>query len=138
MKLSNAILRAVPGAFILNAGLGKLGMDKETAAGMQEMAANGVPAVKNMTPEEFGKFLSWGEVAVGSALLLPFVPTRVAGLGLAAFSAGMLANYFAIPGMTQEDGIRPSQDGTALAKDSWLAAIAAALVLNGSAKKNKN
>lgn len=138
MKLSNAILRAVPGAFILNAGLGKLGMDKETAAGLQEMAAHGVPAVKDMTPEEFGTFLSWGEVAVGSALLLPFVPTRIAGLGLAAFSAGMLANYFAILGMTEEDGIRPSQDGTALAKDSWLAAIAAALVLNGSTKKNKN
>jgi uncharacterized protein HemX len=43
--------------------------------------------------------------------------------------------------MTEEDGIRPSQAGTALAKDSWMLAIAAALVIGGSgfskSKKSK-
>ncbi|HJA59482.1 MAG TPA: hypothetical protein H9788_00040, partial [Candidatus Brevibacterium intestinavium] len=67
MKLSTALLRAVPGAFILNSGIGKLGMDEETAGGLQQMAANGVPMVENLTASQFGKFLSYGEIAVGSA-----------------------------------------------------------------------
>ena len=134
MKLSNAILRAVPGIFILNSGVNKLGMDEETAAGLQDMAKVGVPAVGNMTPAQFGKCLSYGDVAVGAALLLPIVPTRLAGAALTTFSAGLVANYFALPGMTQEDGIRPTEQGTGLAKDSWLVAIGAALTLRGSKK----
>lgn len=135
MKLSNAILRAVPGAFILNSGVNKLGMDDDTAGGLQDMAKVGVPVMGKMTPAQFGKFLSYGEVAVGSALLLPIVPTRIAGAALTVFSAGLVANYFALPGMTQEDGIRPTEQGTALAKDNWLLAIGAALTLRGSKKK---
>ena len=46
MKISTALLRAVPGAFILNSGIGKLGLDEESAAGLQQMAANGVPMVE--------------------------------------------------------------------------------------------
>lgn len=45
-----------------------------------------------------------------------------------AVSAGMLSMYFRNDAMTQDDGVRPSQDGTPLAKDLWLAAIAAALI----------
>ncbi|MGO2035669.1 MAG: hypothetical protein ACTH2U_04260 [Brevibacterium sp.] len=134
MTISTALLRAVPGAFILNSGIGKLGMDADTAKGLQDMAANGVPIVENMTPGQFGKFLSYGEIAVGTALLLPFVPTRVAGAALATFASGLVANYFSIDSMTEDDGIRPSQDGTAVAKDTWLLAIGAALVLGGSKK----
>ncbi|UVI36694.1 hypothetical protein [Brevibacterium spongiae] len=135
MKITNALLRAVPGAFILNSGIGKLGLDEESAAGLQQMAANGVPMVENLTPAQFGKFLSYGEIAVGAALLLPFVPTRIAGAALTTFAAGLVSNYFSIDSMTEEDGIRPSQDGTAVAKDTWLAAIGLSLLLNGSSKK---
>ncbi|WP_209373776.1 hypothetical protein [Brevibacterium renqingii] len=135
MKLSTALLRAVPGAFILNSGIGKLGMDEETAGGLQQMAVNGVPMVEKMSSEQFGKFLSYGEIAVGSALLLPFVPTRIAGAALTTFAAGLVANYFSIDSMTEKDGIRPSQDGIPLAKDTWLAAIGLALVISGGSKK---
>lgn len=135
MKLSTALLRAVPGAFILNSGIGKLGLDEESAGGLQQMAANGVPMVEDMTPAQFGKFLSYGEIAVGAALLLPFVPTRVAGAALSTFSAGLVANYFAIESMTEDDGIRPSQDGIPVAKDTWLAAIGISLMLIGGSKK---
>lgn len=137
MRLDTALLRAVPGAFILNSGIGKLGMDEESAAGLQQMAANGVPMVEEMTPAQFGKFLSYGEIAVGAALLLPFVPTRLAGAALTTFSAGLVANYFAIDSMTQDDGIRPSEDGTAVAKDTWLAAIGLALMFTTGSKKKK-
>ncbi|MGO1686062.1 MAG: hypothetical protein ACTHYR_13885 [Brachybacterium sp.] len=134
MSLSSAVLRAVPGAFILNSGIGKLGMPAEMAEALQGMAAKGVPPLGDLTPEQFGKFLSYGEIAVGAALLLPFVPRKVAGLGLAAFSGSMISMYLRTPGMTEADGVRPSQDGTSLAKDSWLLAIAAALILSEGKK----
>ncbi|WP_240372402.1 hypothetical protein [Brevibacterium zhoupengii] len=137
MRLDTALLRAVPGAFILNSGIGKLGLDEASAAGLQQMAANGVPFVEEMTPAQFGKFLSYGEIAVGAALLLPFVPTRLAGAALTTFSAGLVANYFSIDSMTQDDGIRPSEDGTAVAKDTWLAAIGLALMFTTGDKKKK-
>ncbi|MGO2017812.1 MAG: hypothetical protein ACTH3R_15265 [Brevibacterium aurantiacum] len=138
MRLDTALLRAVPGAFILNSGIGKLGLDEASAAGLQQMAANGVPMVEEMTPAQFGKFLSYGEIAVGAALLLPFVPTRIAGAALTTFSAGLVANYFSIDSMTQDDGIRPSEYGTAVAKDTWLAAIGLALMFTTGDKKKKN
>ena len=134
MNLSSAILRAVPGAFILNSGIGKLGMPAEMAEALQGMAAQGVPPLGKLTPEQFAKFLSYGEIAVGSSLLLPFVPRKVAGLGLAAFSGSMMSMYLRTPGMTEADGVRPTQDGTSLAKDSWLLAIAAALLLSEGKK----
>ncbi|WP_152349262.1 hypothetical protein [Brevibacterium sp. CFH 10365] len=137
MKLSTALLRAVPGAFILNSGIGKLGLDEESAAGLQQMAANGVPMVENLTPAQFGKFLSYGEIAVGSALLLPFVPTRIAGAALTTFASGLVANYFSIDSMTKDDGVRPSDDGIPLAKDTWLAAIGLALLISGGSEKSK-
>jgi len=135
MDMSAIALRAVPGAFILNAGIGKLKLDAETAAGMQGMAATGVPAVKQLSPEQFGKALAWGEITLGAALLTPFVSNRLAGVALGTFSAGMLSMYFRNEGMTQSDGVRPSQDGTPLAKDAWLAAISVALI--GLGKKSK-
>lgn len=128
MKLSTLALRTVPGVFILNAGIGKLKLDKDSAAGLQEMASTGVPAVKNLPPQKFGKALAYAEISLGAALLTPFVSNRLAGLALGGFSAGMLSMYFRNDAMTQSDGVRPSQDGTALAKDSWLAAIAIALI----------
>ena len=130
MSLSTAILRAVPGAFILNSGIGKLGMDAQTAEAMRGMAAQGVPPLGKLSPEQFAKFLSYGEIAVGAALLLPFVPSRAAGLALAGFSGAMVSMYLRTPGMTEADGLRPTAEGTAVAKDSWMLAIAAALVLD--------
>ena len=53
MSLSTAILRAVPGAFILNSGIGKLGMDAGTAEHLRGMAAQGVPVLGKLTPEQF-------------------------------------------------------------------------------------
>src|SRR5690625_2223457 len=105
MSLTNTILRAVPGAFILNSGIGKLGMDAETAKTMQGMAAQRVRPLGKLSPEQFAKFLSYGEIAVGAALLLPVVPTRLAGLALAGFPGSMFSMYLRTPGMTQSDEI---------------------------------
>lgn len=139
ISIANAALRLVSGAFILNSGINKLRLDEASAAGLQQMAANGVPQLGEMEPAAFGKMLSIGEISLGSALLLPLIPSRLAGLGLGAFSGVILASYLRTPGLTESDGIRPTQDGTALAKDVWLAGIAVALIFGRrSAKKAKN
>src|SRR5699024_40784 len=94
-----------------------------------------VPPLGKLSPEQFAKFLSYGEIAVGSALLLPFVPTRLAGLALAGFSGSMVSMYLRTPGMTQSDGVRPTQECTAIAKDIWMLAIAGAHLLTQSRSK---
>ncbi|WP_030015269.1 MULTISPECIES: hypothetical protein [Micrococcales] len=134
-SLSNAALRAIPGAFIINSGLGKLNLDEQSAGYMQSMAAKAFPAVKDLDAATFGKALAYSELAVGGTLVAPFIPTRVAGLALGAFAGGMLAMYFKTEEFTLEDGIRPSQEGTAVSKDSWLAAIAIALIVQSKGKK---
>ncbi|MGC5627037.1 hypothetical protein ACPYO6_02160 [Georgenia sp. Z1344] len=134
--LANIALRAIPGAFILNSGIGKLGMDEQTAGYVQAEAAKGIPPLGSMEPEQFGKLLSYGEIGVGGALLAPFVPNRLAGLALAGFSAGLLSIYFRDPEKTVADGVRPSGEGTSLAKDSWMMAIAIALIAGGSRKQS--
>lgn len=128
LGLSSAALRVPTGLFILNSGLGKFQADKDAAEGLQGMAATGLPFVKELDAENFAKLLAAAETCLGTALLLPFVPNRLVGAGLTAFGAGLLSMYFGNDDMTEDDGIRPSQSGTALAKDSWLAAIGAALV----------
>ncbi|WP_129358978.1 MULTISPECIES: hypothetical protein [Micrococcaceae] len=134
-SLPNAVLRAVPGAFILNSGYGKLNLDEQTAGQLQSMAANAFPAVKDLDAATFGKAIAYSELAVGGALVTPVIPSRLAGLALGAFAGGLLAMYFKTEEMTEDDGIRPSQAGTAVAKDSWIAAIALALILQGKGKK---
>ena len=130
MRISNAILRGVPGAFLLQSGYGKLGMDAESAEGLKQFASTGVPQFADWDSQTFTKFIAGTELALGTALLTPFVSKRLAGAGLLAFSAGLLSMYFRNSDMTQEDGIRPSEQGLTLSKDAFLAAIGAALVLH--------
>lgn len=137
MRMSHIPLRLTTGAFILNAGYGKRKLDKESAAGLQAMAARVIPPVSRMEAEMFGKVLSYSEMTLGAALLAPFLPSRLVGVGLGIFSGCLLTLYRRTPGMTEADGIRPSQKGTALAKDVWMFGIALALVLDRPRKSGK-
>ena len=129
MRISNAILRGVPGAYLLQSGYGKLSMDAQSAEGLQQFAATGVPQFAEWDPKTFATFVAGSELAIGGALLTPFVSKRLAGAGLLAFSAGLLSMYFRNPQMTQQDGIRPSEAGISLSKDVFLSAIGAALMM---------
>ncbi len=129
-SISNAALRLVSGAFILNAGLGKRNLPAEHAAGLQEAAQRLIPQAGQLAPEAFGKYLSYSEIGLGAFVLAPFVPSRLAGLALAGFSGALVATYLKTPGMTEADKIRPTPAGTAMAKDFWLAGIAVALIFN--------
>ena len=131
---SHIPLRLTTGAFILNSGLGKTSLDEGTAGYLQSMASKAFPQFSQLEPQQFGKVLAASEIAVGSALLAPFVSSKLAGLGLLAFSAGMMTMYFRTPELTQEDGVRPTQDGTSVAKDIWMVGIALALILDRSKK----
>jgi hypothetical protein len=74
--------------------------------------------------------LAVGEIGLGAAVLAPFVPTKLAALGLTAFSGGLLTVYAKTPGLTQPDGIRPTPAGVPMAKDAWLAGIGIALLID--------
>lgn len=131
MRLSHLPLRLATGAFILNSGLDKRGLDADSAAGLQGMAAGAIPRLGTMPPQQFGRVLSTGEMALGAVLLAPFVSPLVAGAALTAFSGGLLQTYRKTPGLTRDDGIRPTPDGVAVAKDVWMLAAGLALVLDG-------
>jgi hypothetical protein len=130
MKLSHLPLRITTGAFILNSGLSKRKLDPQSAKGLHAMAVGAIPPLSKLEPEQFGKLLANGEIALGAALLLPFVPPALAGIGLTAFGAGLLQLYLKTPGMREPGSLQPTQQGTGIAKDVWLVGVGLALVLD--------
>ena len=131
ITLSEIAPRISAGAFILNSGLGKRGVDAEAAAGMHGFASGTYPFLKNVDPTTFAKALAYGEIAVGTALLTPFVPTAVAGAALTVFSGGLLGLYLNTPGMRKPGSLAPTEQGLAIAKDSWLLGIGIGLFTRG-------
>jgi hypothetical protein len=101
MKVSHIPLRLTTGAFILNSGLSKQGLEGQAAEGIHGMAVGAIPALKRIPPERFAKILSNSEMALGVALLVPFVPSALAGAALTGFSAGLVRLYLKTPGMRQ-------------------------------------
>ena len=85
------------------------------------------PPLGQIDAETFATGLASAETALGVALLCPLIPNRLAGLGLTAFGAGLLTMYFGGDQYTEDDGIRPSDAGKAIAKDSWLVGAGVAL-----------
>lgn len=122
-------LRLTAGTYILDSGLRKWNPDEETAKQLHGFAAGTYPFLGSVPPVTFSKSLAAGEALLGAALLVPAVPARVAGLGLLGFGAGLLGLYARTPGMRRPGTPFPTQDGVTLAKDSWLVAIGAALML---------
>lgn len=135
MSIAQIPLRLTAGAFILNSGINKTKISEEQAEQMRDLGANGVPFLKDMTPKQFKQFLTASEIGVGAALLLPFVPGWLAGAALTAFSTGLLAMYKNTEGMTEPDGIRPSEQGTSVAKDVFLFGIGTALMVDGAVNR---
>jgi hypothetical protein len=132
ITLSEIAPRISAGAFILNSGLGKRGADEQTAAGMHGFAAGTYPVLKNLQPRQFASLLSTTEIVIGAALLTPVVPTAVAGAALTAFSGGLLGLYLRTPGMRKPGSLAPTEQGLAIAKDSWLLGIGIGLFIRGT------
>jgi hypothetical protein len=132
ITLSEIGPRISAGAFILNSGLGKRNADEATATGMHGFASGTYPFLKSVEPKQFLQALSAAEIAVGAALLTPFVPTAVAGVLLTGFSGGLLGLYLRTPGMHKPGSLAPTQEGLAIAKDSWLLGIGIGLLVRGT------
>ena len=133
LKLSHLFLRTAAGAFILNAGVGKWSGSEATAGGVHGMATGTYPFLKAVPPRRFLKLLAGFEIALGAALLTPFIPAGVAGVALTGFAGGLLGLYLRTPGMHSR--LRPTQQGTPIAKDVWLLAIGLGLVADDLAER---
>ena len=132
MSLTQIPLRLTTGAFILNSGLGKLGADEGTAQFLHGAAASTYPSVfKDMEPKKFARVLALSEIGLGAALLAPMVPATMAGAALTGFGGSLIGMYLKTPSMTLDDGVRPSQEGTAVAKDVWLVGAGLTLLSQG-------
>ncbi|HEX5541328.1 MAG TPA: hypothetical protein VFX60_07155 [Micromonospora sp.] len=130
MKLAHLPLRATTGAYILNSGLAKRNLEGEAAESMHGMAANAMPQFQQVPPQRFAQLLSRAEVALGGALLMPAVPSALVGIGLAGFGAGLVRLYLKTPGMREPGSLRPTQQGTSIAKDVWLLGAGLTLLLD--------
>ena len=131
-KLWHVPVRLATGAIIVDQGLQKLGADEDTAKWLHGQAVNAFPQFADMDPKDFVQLLSASEIALGAALLgIGFVPSSLAGLGLTFFGGSLARLYLKAPGTRREGSIAPSHQGIGLAKDSWMLAIGAALVLDG-------
>ncbi|WP_248292771.1 hypothetical protein [Actinomycetospora sp. TBRC 11914] len=122
--------RLATGAFILNSGIEKSRGDQQTAEALHGMASGTYPFLGKLQATQFLKALSTTEIVLGAALLVPFVPTVVAGAGLAAFSGGLLGLYLRTPGLRQDGSLRPSPQGVPVAKDVWMLGIAAGFLVD--------
>lgn len=122
--------RIATGAFILNSGIGKLSADEAAATQLHGFAAGTYPFLNKLKPKDFVRLLAATEITLGTALLIPVVPAAVAGAGLAAFSGGLLGLYVRTPGMRKQGTPLPTEQGTALAKDVWMAGIGLGLMID--------
>ncbi|HEY2268411.1 MAG TPA: hypothetical protein VGI96_37750 [Streptosporangiaceae bacterium] len=122
--------RIAAGAFILNSGVGKWSADDETAARLHGFATGTYPFLGKLKPRDFVRLLSVSEMALGAALLVPVIPSAVAGAGLAVFSGGLLGLYARTPGMRKDGTPLPTQQGIPLAKDVWMMGIGLGLVID--------
>lgn len=137
MKLSHLPTRLATGAFLVNSGVEKLAATDDAAKLWHDRACVAFPFVRRLEPRVFARLLGLGELALGGALLSPMVPPATAGLGLTAFSTALLRLYLKTPGLTKEDGIRPTAQGTPLAKDVWMLGIGLSLILDAARPRRR-
>lgn len=123
-------LRCGAGAFIVDSGLSKLTGDDAAAEQTHGFAASAYPALRSLDSRVFLGALSAGEIALGTALLVPVVPTGLVGIGLTVFSGTLVGLYLRTPGLRKEGSLRPTEQGIGIAKDVWLLAIGLAFVLD--------
>lgn len=121
---------------MFHSGWEKRNAAEEQAAGLHEMATGAFPFLRGMSASTFVRLLSAAEMTLGTALLLPFVPNRLAGAALAGFSSGLLAVYARTPGLRQPGSPWPTPDGMAMAKDVWMLGVGLGLVADGCGSRD--
>lgn len=130
MKIRQLPMRLATGAVILNSGLSKRNATPELAESIHGFAVSAYPQLKDLQPEEFVRRLSTAEISIGVVLLTPLVPTFLAAATLTAFSGGLVGLYLKAPGLRQEQSLRPTPEGAAVAKDVWMLGIGLGMLLD--------
>jgi hypothetical protein len=130
VKVRHLPTRIATGLFIINSGIGKLSADEEAATQLHGFAVGAYPFLGKLKPKDFTRILAAAEIALGSALLVPVVPSVLAGAGLTAFSGGLVGLYARTPGMRKEGSLFPTQEGTAYFKDIWMTGIGLSLIVD--------
>jgi uncharacterized membrane protein YphA (DoxX/SURF4 family) len=131
MRLRNLPTRLATGAYILHAGWTKWHGNEDMAAGMHGAASGAFPVLQSVKATDFLKGLSVTEMTVGAALLAPVVPPAIAGVALTGFSGALVTMYLRTEGMHKPGSIWPTQQGTAVSKDSWMLGIGLGLIVDG-------
>jgi uncharacterized membrane protein YphA (DoxX/SURF4 family) len=127
LSLRDVPTRVATGAYILHSGWGKW-TDDTAATGVHGMAAGAFPFLKPIPPTTFLKGLAAAELALGTALLAPFIPNRLAGAGLTGFAGSLLTMYLRTPALHKPGSIWPTPAGTAVSKDVWMLGIGLGLL----------
>ena len=120
--------RIATGAYILHAGLEKWRAEEARAKGVHQAASGAFPFLERVPPERFVKLLAAGEIAIGSALLAPVVPSVLAGAALTGFSGSLVTMYLRTPAMHKPGSVWPTQAGTGVSKDVWMLGIGLGLM----------
>jgi hypothetical protein len=68
--------------------------------------------LERIPPERFIRLLAASEIAIGSTLLVPVVPSLVAGAALTGFSGSLLTMYLRTPALHKPGSVWPTQAGT--------------------------
>ena len=129
--------RLTTGAFILHAGLEKWHADEARAQAVHGIAVGAFPMLKRIPPERFIRVLAASEIAVGTALLVPLVPSGLAGAALTGFSGSLVAMYGRTPALRKPGSIWPSQAGTGVSKDIWMLGIGLGLTVDAIATRRQ-
>lgn len=130
--LHNYPARVAVGMFILNSGMNKLIGDENYLEHVFSTAITAYPFLESAGASKFGKVFGTFEVMLGSILLAPIFSDVTAGSFLVPFSLGLVGLYIKIPGMRLDGSLRPSGQGIALAKDSWLLGVGLSLLFTRS------
>jgi uncharacterized membrane protein YkgB len=133
--LRDVPVRVATGGFILHTGLEKWNGDEERAKALHGMAAAAYPFLEEVPPTTFLKLLAAGEITVGSLLLAPTVPNKIAGAALTGFSGSLLTMYIRTPALHKEGSIWPTQAGVPVSKDVWMLGIGLGLLIDAALRR---
>jgi uncharacterized membrane protein YkgB len=135
MRLRNLPTRLAVGAYVLHTGLEKFPPDQQRAEGIHGMAAGAFPFLRSVAAPTFLRGLSIAEIAIGSALLAPFVPAAVAGAALTGFAGGLVTMYLRTPALHKPGSVWPNQNGIAVSKDVWMLGVGVGLLVDAATQR---
>jgi uncharacterized membrane protein YphA (DoxX/SURF4 family) len=132
MRARNVPVRVATGAYILHSGWDKWHGSEEQAQGLHGMAAGAYPFLRRVPPIRFLRALAIAEMGLGTMLLAPFVPNRMAGASLTAFSGALLTMYLRTSTLHKPGSVWPTPAGIGISKDVWMLGVGVGLVIDGS------